>query len=167
MNLTNMKWMVKTEKIFTSILVGIISLCFFCIITLLITLVIMRYGFNTTIVGANEFVVILFIYTSALGTAVVIGKKEHIAITYFFDKLPFSLRKAVDINNLILIAFLNGVMIWYSIRWIRITGDYLTAVLRIQQAYAQTIVPIGCGIAILYCIYHIILMLNSDKKNRV
>ena len=57
-------------------------------------------------------------------------------------------------------------MIWYSIRWIEITGGYLTAVMRIQQAYAQTIVPIGCGLAILYCIYHIILTLKSDKKNR-
>ncbi len=159
-----MKWLIETEKVLTRILVGIISFCFFGIITLIITLVILRYGFNTTIVGANEFVVILFIYTSALGAAIIIGKKEHIAITYFSDKLPLSLRKAVDINNLILIAFLNGVMIWYSIQWISITGEYLTAVLRIQQAYAQIIIPIGCGIAILYCIYHIILTLTINKK---
>ncbi len=162
-----MKWLIKTEKVLTRILIGIISFCFFGIITLISTLVILRYGFNTTIVGANEFVVILFIYTSALGAAIIIGKKEHIAITYFFDKLPISLRKAVDINNLILIAFLNSVMIWYSIRWISITGEYLTAVLRIQQAYAQIIIPIGCGIAILYCIYHIILTLTINKKNRI
>lgn len=162
-----MKWLIETEKVLTRILVGIITFCFFGIITLIITLVFLRYGFNTTIVGANEFVVILFIYTSALGAAVIIGKKEHIAITYFFDKLPLSLRKAVDINNLILIAFLNGVMIWYSIRWISITGEYLTAVLRIQQAYAQIIIPIGCGLAILYCIYHIILTLTINEKNRI
>ncbi len=162
-----MKWLIETEKVLTRILVGLISFCFFGIITLISTLVILRYGFNTTIVGANEFVVILFIYTSALGAAIIIGKKEHIAITYFFDELPLSLRKAVDINNLILIAFLNGVMIWYSIRWISITGEYLTAVLRIQQAYAQIIIPIGCGIAILYCIYHIILTLTINKKNRI
>ena len=162
-----MKWLIETEKVLTRILVGLISFCFFGIITLISTLVILRYGFNTTIVGANEFVVILFIYTSALGAAIIIGKKEHIAITYFFDKLPLSLRKAVDINNLILIAFLNGVMIWYSIRWISITGEYLTAVLRIQQAYAQIIIPIGCGIAILFCIYHIILTLTINKKNRI
>jgi TRAP-type C4-dicarboxylate transport system permease small subunit len=156
-----------TENILTRVLVGIISLCFLSIIVLVITLVILRYGFNSTIIGANEFVVILFIYTSVLGAAIVIGKKEHIAITYFFDKLPNSFKDAIYIFNLILIAILNGVMIWYSIRWISITGEYLTAVLRIQQAYAQTIVPIGCGVAILYCIYHVILTLNLDKKNRV
>jgi TRAP-type C4-dicarboxylate transport system permease small subunit len=161
-----MNWLIKTEKVFTRILAGIISFCFLCIITLVITLVILRYGLNTTIIGANEFVVILFIYTSAIGAAIIIGEKEHIAINYFIDKLPVSIRKAVDINNLILIAFLNGVMIWYSIRWIRITGEYLTAVLRIQQAYAQIIIPVGCGIAIFYCINHIILILISNKEIR-
>jgi TRAP-type C4-dicarboxylate transport system permease small subunit len=162
-----MKYIVETEKYLTRLLVGFISLCFFCIIAILITLVILRYGFNSTIVGANEFIVILFIYTSALGAAIVIGKKEHIAITYFFDRLPNSFRNAVYIFNLVSIALLNAVMIWYSIRWISITGDYLTAVLRIQQAYAQIIIPIGCGVAIFYCIYHVILTLNLDKKSRV
>ena len=162
-----MRWLVDMEKVITRILSGIISLCFFGIIALIITLVFLRYGFNTTIVGANEFVVILFIYTSSLGAAVIIGKREHIAISYFFDKLPDSLKKVVNINNLILIAFLNGVMIWYCVRWIRITGDYMTAVMRIQQGYIQIIIPIGCGIAIFYCIYHIILTLATNNKSRM
>lgn len=158
-----MKWLVKIEQILTRILEGIIVLCFFSILTLVITLVILRYGFNTTIIGGNEFVVILFIYTSALGAAVIVGKKEHIGITYFIDKLPLSLRKVVDIFDFLLIAFINGVMIWYSIRWISTTGGYLTAVLRIPQFYAQIVVPIGCGAAILYCLYHVILTLNPKE----
>ena len=158
-----MNWMLKTEKALSRMLVGLIALCFFCIVILIMTLVILRYGFNATIIGANEFVVILFIYTSALGAAVVIGKKEHIAITYFIDKLPSTPRKIVDITNFLLVAFINGVMIWYSLQWINITGSYLTAILRIQQAYAQIIVPISCSIAILYCIYHIILTIYPNK----
>ncbi len=159
-----MKRLIEFEKVLTCFLTGIISLCFVCIISLIITLVILRYGFNATIVGANELAVILFIYTSALGAAVVIGKKEHIAITYFFDKLPDTLKKMGEILNFFLIAFLNSVMIWYSFRWIKITGEYLTASLRIQQAFVQIVVPIGCGFAILYCIYHIMLTLVSDTK---
>ena len=158
-----MKWLIKTEQVFTHILKGFIALCFLGILILVITLVILRYGFNSTIVGANEFVVILFIFTSALGAAVVLGKKEHIAITYFVDKLPLSFRKVIDVLNFLLIAFLNAAMIWYSIRWIDITGGYLTAVLRIPQLYAQAIIPIGCGLSIFYCLYHIILTLSSQK----
>ena len=161
-----MKWLIETEKVFTRLIEVIISFCFFCIISIIIALVILRYGFNTTIVGANELVIILFIYTSALGAAVVIGKKEHISITFFIDKLPSLLGLMVDSINFLLIAFLNGVIIWYSIYWIKVTGSYLTAVLKIQQAFAQIIVPFGCGLAILYCIYHIILTLISYMKSR-
>lgn len=152
-----MNWIHKSEKLLTKILLGLIAFCLLSIVLLVMTLVILRYGFNSTIVGANEFIVILFIYASAIGAAVVIGKKEHIAITYFIDKLPSGPRKYVDVLNYTLIGFLNGVMIWYGIRWIEVTGSYLTAVLKIHQVYAQIVVPLGCGIAILYCLHHIIL----------
>jgi TRAP-type C4-dicarboxylate transport system permease small subunit len=158
-----MKWFIKAEQVLTRILEGFIVLCFFSILILVITLVILRYVFNSTIIGANEFVVILFIYTSALGAALVIGKKEHIAIPYFIDMLPHNLKKIINAINFLLIAFFNGVMIWYSFRWIRITGDYLTAVLRIPQFYVQIIIPVGCGFAILYCIYNFILTLNPKR----
>jgi len=142
------------------ILVGLIAFCLLSIVLLVITLVVLRYGFNSTIIGANEFIVILFMYASAIGAAVVIGQKEHIAITWFIDKLPPSLRRVVDIVNYLLIAFLNGIIIWYGVRWINITGSYLTAVLKIHQIYAQLVVPIGCSIAIIYCINHIILTIH-------
>jgi len=158
-----MKWHIMFEQVLARILEGIITLCFFCILILIITLVVLRYGFNTTIVGANELVVILFIYSSALGAAVVISKNEHISITYFIDKLPPFLRRYVDILRLLLVGFLNGAMIWFSIRWISITGGYLTAVLRIPQFYAQMIVPIGCGVAVLFCLNQIILTLFPQK----
>ncbi|MCH7732355.1 MAG: TRAP transporter small permease, partial [Candidatus Marinimicrobia bacterium] len=95
--------------------------------------------------------------------AIIIGKKEHIAITYFVDKLPPQLKKLVDIFNLLMIALLNGVMIVYSIPWISKTGNYLTAVLGIPQIFSQIIVPIGCFMAILYCLFHIVLVLFPKR----
>lgn len=155
-----MRWFIRMERSFTRLLEGIVVLCFLGIFTLIITLVILRYGFNTTIIGANELVVILFIYSSALGAAVIVGQKEHIAITYFIDKLHPPVRKVVDILDFLLIALINGVMIVYSIGWIGKTGGYFTAMLRIPQAYTQIIVPVGCGAVILYCIFHVIAILR-------
>lgn len=156
MKMRRLDWI---EYTLTSILEGIIVLCFTGIFILIIALVILRYGFNTTIIGGNELVVILFIYTSALGAAVIVGRREHIAITWFVDKLPGAPRKVVDIFNFLSIAFINAVMIIFSIHWINTTGNYLTAVLRIPQLYAQIIVPVGCGLAVLYCLYQILLIL--------
>lgn len=160
-----MSWVIKLERSFTRLLEGIVVLCFLGIFILIITLVVLRYGFNTTIIGANELVVILFIYSSALGAAIIVGQKEHIAITYFIDKLRPSLRKVVDILDLLLIALINGVMIVYSIGWIGKTGGYLTAALRIPQVYAQIIIPIGCGAAILYCLLHIMTILRPQMTD--
>ena len=84
-----MDWIVKIEKLLSRILVGFIAVCLLSIVLLVMTLVILRYGFNSTIIGANEFVVILFIFSSAIGAAVVIGKKEHIAITFFIYSQQF------------------------------------------------------------------------------
>ena len=159
-----MNWVIKIENIFTRLLIGIIALCFLSIVILIVTLVFLRYGFNTTIVGANEFVVILFIYTSVIGSAIVIGKKEHIAITYFIDKFSPAKRKIIDVINNLLIVLFNGVMIYYSFNWIEITGNYLTAILQIKQLFAQIVVPIGCGITIFYCVYHIFLTFYSIPK---
>jgi len=156
-----MKWLIKIESIFTKILQAFVALSFLSIVIMIITLVILRYVFNTTIIGGNEFVVILFIYTSALGAAIIVRKREHIAITYFIDKLNTSYKKTIDVLNFLFIAFINGVMVYFSIPWIERTGSYTTAVLSIPQIFAQIIVPIGCGIAILYCFYHVILIIGT------
>lgn len=153
----------KIEQVLSNILTIIISILFLCMVLLVITLVFLRYGFNTTIIGANELIVILFIYTSAIGAAVIIGKKEHISITYFVDKISPTIHRFVNIFNLLMVAILNGALIRYSIPWISKTGSYLTASLGIPNMYLQLIVPISCCIAILYCLFQIIFLLSYEK----
>ena len=153
----------KIDQVLSNILTIILSILFLCLVLLVITLVFLRYGFNTTIVGANELIVILFIYTSAFGAAVIIGKKEHISISYFVDKMSPSIRRVVNIFNLLMVAILNGALIRYSIPWISKTGSYLTASLGIPKMYLQLIVPISCSIAILYCLFQIIYLFRNEK----
>ena len=159
-----MKQFIKTKLVLTRLLEQLLILFFFCIVLLVITLVILRYGLNTTIVGGNELVVILFIYTSAIGAAVIVGKDEHIAITYFVDKLSPFLKKIAAIIKFLLIALLNGVMIKYSIPWISKTGAYLTAVLGIPRIYLQIIVPISCSLVIIFCLLNVVLLLYPAQK---
>jgi len=138
-------------------------LCFSGILALVLILVVLRYGFNTTLIGGNEFVVILFVYSSAIGATVVLGKSEHISITWFVDRLSPGYRKSADIINFVLVGFINGVMLVYSIGWIATTGNYVSAALGIPQYFAQMAVPLGCGVALAYSLNHILLTLFSDK----
>jgi TRAP-type C4-dicarboxylate transport system permease small subunit len=135
----------------------IITFFFFAILIITITLVILRYGFNAAIIGGNEAMNYLFIYTTALGAVISIGNSEHIKITFLVDKLKPRPRRFFNIVNYLLIGFFNGVMVWYSLPWIRSTGYFESPVLRIPSWIVQISIPIGCSLVILYCLNHIIL----------
>lgn len=142
----------RFKRILLVILDGVITFFFFVILILTIVLVLLRYGFNTAIIGGNEAIEYLFIYTTAIGAAVALGRREHITITYFVDKFPLAMRSVVDVLDLILIAFINGIMIWYSIPWIKSVGSFESPVLRIPNKIVQVSVPIGCSLVVLCCL---------------
>jgi len=61
----------------------------FLIITLaVVVLVVLRYFFHTTIVGGQEFTIFCFIFTSAVGAAVLLYRGEHIAVPLLVERLP-------------------------------------------------------------------------------
>jgi TRAP-type C4-dicarboxylate transport system permease small subunit len=140
----------------------VITLCFFVILMLTIILVVLRYGFNESIIGGNELMEYLFIYTTAIGAAVALGRRQHIKITWFVDKLSAAYRRVTDILGFLLIALINGVMIYYSIPWIRTVGGFESPVLRLPNRLIQIIVPIGCTLVILYCVYHIVKVILGE-----
>jgi TRAP-type C4-dicarboxylate transport system permease small subunit len=148
-----MKW----EKRLDRVLETLVTLMFFSILMLTILLVIMRYGFNSSIIGGNEAMNYLFIYTTALGAAVSLGQGTHIKISFVVDHLPDRARRVVDMIGYGLIAFINAVMIYYSIPWIRSAGYFESPVLRIPNWIVQVSVPLGCSLVILYCLNHLVL----------
>lgn len=158
-----MERLYRLEQLATRLLEAIVTFFFFLILSITIILVIMRYGFNAAIIGGNEAMNYLFIYTTALGAAVSIGNGEHIKISFLVDKLKTRSRKVVNIVNYLLVGFINGVMIWYSLRWIHATGYFESPVLRIPNWIVQISVPLGCSLVILYCLNHIFLEILNGR----
>ena len=127
-------------------------------------LVVLRYVFGSTIVGGNEFIVVLFIYTTAIGAAVAVSRKEHIAINFLVDRLATGSRKTLEIIGFALIALINAVMVWYSLTiWIPLTGRFILPALQLPQGYAQAAVPIGCGLVALSSLLHMALLLAGKE----
>ena len=144
--------MKRIERIVTSVLEGLLACAFLVIVTLVVTQVILRYVFNSSITGANETMIILFVYTTSLGGALAAGRREHISFSFTVESLPENLRKALDVVCFLLIAVINGVMAWYSLRWISITGEYLMPSTGLPRFVAQISIPFGCGLAVLFCL---------------
>ena len=118
---------------------------------IIVTLVVLRYCFNSSATGANECVTILFAYATSLGAAVAIARDEHISISFAADMLPSSLQVQVQRLVILLVAFLNIVMVVESVSWIHITGDYLMPATGMPRKLAQLCVPLGCGLAAWFC----------------
>ncbi len=155
---------VAFEKWLTRILEWILVAIFFIFFAVVILMVVLRYVFNTTIIGANEGIVIAFVFTTAIGGAVAISRKEHISITYFIDKLPKRLNTGISLLGLALVALINAVVAWQSIYWIERTGGFMMPAMQLPQIVAQISVPIGCGLAIVYCLINFILLASGREQ---
>ncbi len=140
------------------------SICFLIMFALVVTQVALRYGFNESIGGANELATILFAYTSALGIAVGIAKRDHMAMSGVTERFPPKLRKAIDVLGLVLLAILNIVIFWYSLRWIDITGSRMISVLHVPRWTAQIAIPIGTGASVIFCCIKLWLGLKGDEE---
>ena len=158
----------RIETILTRSLEIILAILLLAIVCIVVLLVVMRYVFNSSITGANELITILFVYSTAIGAAVCMGKNEHISIPFAIDALPAQLQKMVDKTGVLLVAVLNGVMFLYSVQWIRVTGDYLMPSTGFPRMVVQLSIPIGCGLAIVYCLIRLLLDApNSADSERV
>jgi TRAP-type C4-dicarboxylate transport system permease small subunit len=151
------------ESLLSRSLEHLLTATFMFIFILVVLLVILRYLFNTTIVGGNEATVQLFIYTTVLGAAVGIARGEHITVDTFVNYLPARLRRRLDIFNLALVGTLNGFLLKYSIDWIRAVGGNEHAVTHLPEGLVQVAVPIGCALTVLFCVTRIIIKLADES----
>ncbi len=129
-----------------------LALLLLAIFGTVVLLVILRYVFNTTVVGGNEGALIAFVYTTAIGGALAVARREHIEIRYFVDRMPKGIQRFLGVLQLTLVAIVNFAIVWYSIVWIATTGSYLMPALQLPQVVAQLSVFVGSSLAFVYCL---------------
>jgi TRAP-type C4-dicarboxylate transport system permease small subunit len=156
--------MKRLEHILIRILELTFCCCFLIMLALVVIQVALRYGFNESIGGANELATILFAYTSALGIAVGIAKRDHMAISWFTERLPPTSRKVVDVVGLILLAAINVAIVCFSWKWIDVTGSRMISVLHVPRWTAQIAIPIGTGASAIFCFIKLYLGLKGEEE---
>jgi TRAP-type C4-dicarboxylate transport system permease small subunit len=158
-----MNWLDKAENRIGRLLEIVISLFFVVILATTIIMVILRYVFNTGIYGGNELISYLFVYTTALGAAVSIGKDEHIKITVAVNLFPEKIQKIIESFSIFLVGLLNLVLVFLSVSWIQKVGSFESPTLRIPNAWVQFGVPLGCSMAVIFCVFRIIRILRGEE----
>lgn len=141
----------QIASVLTKVLQHFISLLLVLMVTVVLALVTLRYIFGTGIVGANEAVTILFVYSTALGAAVAVGSGEHIAIRFLVEKFRTQGKSIATLISLGAIGALNTVIFVYSLGWIGRTGLYLMPATGLPRAVLQAAVPLSCALVVVYC----------------
>ena len=159
-----MKRVYRIEDLVTRSLEGIVSLIFLVMVVLVLLLVVLRYVFATTIIGGNEATQFLFVYTTAFGAAISIGKNNHIKISVIVEHLPVRFQRAANALNSVLIILLHAFLLYLSIKWISSVGYFESPVLQIPQGIVQVCIPISCGFIILYGLRQIAAGSSNMKK---
>ena len=134
------------------------------VFSITLVLVFLRYVFNQSITGANEVVTILFIYTTAIGAAISIGKNEHIGIDVFVNLLPKKFYKPIRILQVFLMFTLHLILFIYCLEWVEKAGGYLMPATGLPRIVAIASIPLGCIFCILFCAKTLIDVIGVDKK---
>jgi C4-dicarboxylate transporter, DctQ subunit len=160
------QFVLRLEQVLARALTRLLTAVFALIFLLVVLLVVLRYGFNRTIVGGSEATVILFIYTTALGAAVDIARGKHIRIDSLIGLLPARLRAWVEMLNLVLIGTLHAFLFYYSLQWIRVVGGSEDPVLHIPDGIAEVAIPLGCAIAVLFCVTRLVVLALPARSGK-
>lgn len=103
----------------------------------------------------------LFIFTTALGSAVELAHGKHIAIDALVSRLPAAISRRLDVFNLVVVAILNAALFVYSLEWIGAVGGSEHPVLHIPEGVVEIAVPIGCALTFLFCLTRIVAALAA------
>jgi len=148
--------MMRVAEKVTQTLEDVLALLLFMMFLMIAILVLLRYLFGSTIIGGNEATIVAFIYTTAIGASIAIARDEHIAITYFVEKLSPASQQFLANLRLVLLAIINVVLAYFAFAWIQRTGGFLMPTLGVPQLVAQISVPLSGILSALYCLVRLL-----------
>ena len=150
------------ERRLTAVLETALAAGMLGILLIIVVLVAMRYLFHSGMVGANEIATVAFVYLSSIGSAVAVGRQEHINVDVLPRKLDRRRAKVLRAGSLILVGLLNAVIVACCFRWILTTGHTPMPTSQIPRYMAQASIPLGCGIAVFYCCVQLSALLREE-----
>jgi TRAP-type C4-dicarboxylate transport system permease small subunit len=147
-----MKWKRRAIDVVTRTLNVLVTSIFAGMTVLAILQVVLRYFFNSSIPGSNEALRFAFIYTTFLGAAILVGKRDHIAIHLATRRMPKIVRRVIGVLCNWLIIAMHIYLLILSLRWLAVSGANMAEELKFPLRFVQIALPIGAGLASLFAL---------------
>jgi TRAP-type C4-dicarboxylate transport system permease small subunit len=114
--------------------------------------VIFRYLLSLPLFWTEEFARYCLVWASLMGAAVAVKRGQHIAVTWFVERLPYRIGRVLGLTARISVAVILAVVMWGGIKLVAVTSAQISPALRIPMAVPYMALPIGSGIML----YHVI-----------
>ncbi len=157
--ITLKKYMDKTLEI--------ICLVLFSLMVLVGTYqIVTRYVFSRPSTVSEELLTYAFTWLALFAAALVFGKREHMRMSYFADKLTGGAKTVLSlIAEVLVTAFAALVLIYGGISITRLTATQITASLGVPMSYVYAALPVSGILTVIYGIMNIINILKGgDTK---
>lgn len=139
----------RTLSVILSVMVGVLA-------TGVILTVFMRYFFALSYGWFEEFLTMLFVSITFMGSAVCIREKQHISISILVEKFTGIPQLVSTVFIEVVYIAVSVFMLVYSSRWIGAVGSTLSPSSGVPFGYYYSIVPISSVISILYASINIL-----------
>lgn len=124
--------------------------------------IVTRYVFNNPSVLTEELLLVSFVWMGLLGAAYVFGKREHMRMSFFADKLNPAGQKYLGlITEIVVLIFAALVLVWGGANIVSLGMGQISPALGISMGYIYLALPIA---GVLTMFYNVLNMLDILKK---
>lgn len=126
--------------------------------------IVTRYVFSSPSTKSEELLTYSFTWLALLSASLVFGKRDHMAMTFVYDKLSEGKRRIVSIiNEIFVLIFALVVLVYGGISITRLTATQVTASLGVPMSYIYAVVPLCGFITVFYSVVNIIGIVKGGK----
>lgn len=122
-------------------------LCLFVVmVAAIVWQVFARYVLEEPTAWSEELARYLMVWVTMLGSAHVIGKDGHVAVTVFVDALPGAAQRALALLRDALLLVLTGALAWYGYGFAMLGGRKVSTGLELPMTYPYLAIPVGAAL---------------------
>ncbi len=145
-------------------------ICCFLFMAMVITAswqVISRYVLDDPSTTSEAFLRCALIWLSMLSIAYVAGRREHVSLTLFTDRLNGSWKATSDLlTELLFIVFSSFIMIHGGFHAASNTMSQLYPMLNIPKGFIYLSLPVSGAIIVTYCIINCLKIYQNSQATR-
>lgn len=130
----------------------VISLLLILMTVVICYQVVLRYGFQSANIWAEEFARYSFIWVVLLGSANALRNTQHIRIDFAVNALPPRVRSVIDTFNTLLIGGFLLALIAYGVDIAMRTGNQISSGLHLPMSFMYLSIPISAAIMLVFSI---------------